>query len=93
MSRWWLQDNDDTASLHGNLLFTCVHLLNTALLTLSDVKLAMLHQLAGMYVYKGLSARELNVVQALVDARAACEAAVSALGGCINHLRTILLDK
>ncbi|KAL0028206.1 hypothetical protein WJX79_001719 [Trebouxia sp. C0005] len=32
-------------------------------------------------------------LHALVDARAACEAAVSALGGCINHLRTILLDK
>ncbi|DBA75103.1 TPA: hypothetical protein ACH3X1_010428 [Trebouxia sp. C0004] len=34
-----------------------------------------------------------QALQALVDGGAGCEAAVSALGGCISHLRTILLDK
>lgn len=46
-----------------------------------------------MNLYKCLSAREVIFVQALVDGGACCEAAVSALGGCISHLRTILLDK
>ena len=33
------------------------------------------------------------LLQALVSGGARCEAAISALGGCISHLRAILLDK
>ncbi len=47
------------------------------------------HDMVTLYTTMATS----DCFQALVSGGACCEAAVSALGGCISHLRTVLLDR